>query len=172
MSAIKAGVSRLPLFCGIDPGFNGGLALIDENSSLVGLCDMPLRSLDTRHEVDGVALACILREWTPDFVTLERVWGRAGEGGKNAFAFGRATGIVIGVLYSLGFAFIEVAPATWMSVILRGRTEEGKGRSLGWAHEHFPTAELVTKRGRMLDGRSDALGLAVYGVMLSKRQAA
>ena len=158
--------------CGIDPGLFGGLALIDENLSLAGLCDMPIRDIDGRREVDGVALARILREWAPDHVTLERVWGRAGEGGRNAFNFGRATGIVIGVLYSLGLPFAEVAPATWMSALLKGRTEEGKARSLAWAREKFPDAELVTKRGRQLDGRSDALGLAWYGLMSVKRQAA
>ncbi len=174
MSANVAGVgsSRLPLFCGVDPGFQGGLALIDENLSLAGLCDMPLRTIDGRHEVDGTKLAEILRKWEPDFLVLERVWGRAGEGGRNAFAFGRATGIVIGVLYSLEVPFIEVGPATWMSALLKGRTEEGKLRSLAWAKEHFPTAELVTKRGRQLDGRSDAIGLAWYGLMTVKRQAA
>ena len=157
---------------GVDPGLQGGLALIDGDFSLVGLCDMPLRDIDGRREVDGVALARILREWEPDHVTVERVWGRAHEGGRNAFNFGRATGIVLGVLYSLGLPFIEVAPATWMSAILRGRTEEGKGRSLAWAREHFPDAELVTKRGRLLDGRSDAIGLAFYGLAQARRQAA
>ena len=157
---------------GVDPGFSGGLALIDENLSLAGLCDMPIRDIDGRREVDGVVLARILREWEPDHVTVERVWGRAGEGGRNAFNFGRATGIVIGVLYSLGLPFDEVAPSTWMSAILRGRTEEGKGRSLAWAREKFPDAELETKRHRMLDGRSDALGLAWYGLQHLKRQAA
>ncbi len=172
----NAGVVRLPLFsyrvAGIDPGFQGAVALIDENLSLAGLCDMPLKDIDGRREIDGATLARILREWGPGFVTLERVWGRSGEGGRNAFSFGRATGIVIGVLYSLGLPFIEVAPATWMSALLKGRTEEGKARSLAWAHEHFPDAELETKRGRQLDGRSDAIGLAWYGLMSVKRQAA
>ncbi len=169
----NAGVgTRLPLFCGIDPGFQGAVALIDGNLSLRGLCDMPLKDIGGRHEADGTKLAEILREWTPDFVVLEKVWGRAHEGGKNAFNFGRATGIVIGVLYSLSLPFIEVAPATWMSALLKDRTEEGKARSLGWAHEHFPTAELVTKRGRLLDGRSDAIGLAFYGLAQARRQAA
>ena len=157
---------------GIDPGFSGGLALIDGDFSLVGLCDMPLRTVDTRHEVDGTKLAEILREWEPDHVTVERVWGRSGEGGRNAFSFGRATGIVIGVLYSLSLPFDEVAPATWMSALLKGRTEEGKARSLAWARERFPDAVLETKRGRLLDGRSDALGLAWHGLAQARRQAA
>ena len=167
-----AGVVRLPLFCGIDPGFQGGIALIDGDFSLVGLCDMPLRDISGRREVDGVVLARILREWGPDHVTVERVWGRAGEGGRNAFSFGRATGIVLGVLYSLGLPFDEVAPATWMSALLKDRPEEGKARSLAWAHEKFPDAILETKRHRMLDGRSDALGLAFYGLAQARLQAA
>ena len=157
---------------GIDPGFNGGLALIDGGLSLRGLCDMPLKDIDGRREVDGTKLAEILREWGPDFVVLEKVWGRAHEGGRNAFNFGRATGIVIGALYSLGLPFIEVAPATWMSALLKGRTEEGKARSLAWARERFPDAVLETKRGRLLDGRSDAIGLAFYGLAQARRQAA
>lgn len=168
-----AGVeTRLPLFCGIDPGFQGAVALIDGNLSLRGLLDMPLRTIDGRREVDGVALARILREWEPDHVTLERVWGRAHEGGRNAFSFGRATGIVIGVLYSLGLPFDEVAPATWMSLLLKDRPEEGKARSLAWAREHFPDAVLETKRGRLLDGRSDAICLACCGFAQARREAA
>lgn len=171
-----AGASQLPLspcrVAGVDPGYQGGVALIDEGLSLRGLLDMPLRSIGERREVDGVDLARILGEWTPDFVVLEKAWGRKGEGGRNAFSFGRATGIAVGILYSLGLPFIEVAPATWMSALLKDRREEGKARSIAWAREHFPDAELVTKRGRMLDGRSDALALAYFGVMLSKREVA
>ena len=158
--------------CGIDPGLFGGLSLIDENYSLRGLLDMPLRNNGGRREADGTKLAEILREWTPDFCIVERVWGRAGEGGKSAFSFGKCSGTIVGCLCALGIEYAEVAPATWMSALLKGRTEEGKGRSLAWAHEHFPTAELETKRGRQLDGRSDALGLAWYGLMTVKRQAA
>lgn len=157
---------------GIDPGLFGGLALIDENLSLAGLCDMPIRNIEGRREVDGVVLARILREWAPDFVVLEKVWGRAHEGGKSAFSFGKCSGTIVGCLCALGIEYAEVAPATWMGVILKGRTEEGKARSLAWAHEKFPDAELETKRHRMLDGRSDALGLAWYGLMSVKRQAA
>jgi hypothetical protein len=146
--------------------------LIDENLSLAGLCDMPIRNIEGRREVDGVALARILREWEPDFVTVERVWGRAHEGGKSAFSFGKCAGTIVGCLSTLGIGYIEVAPSTWMSVILRGRTEEGKARSLAWAKEHFPTAELETKRGRLLDGRSDAICLACYGFAQARREAA
>ncbi len=79
---------------------------------------------------------------------------------------------MIGVLYSLSLPFDEVAPATWMSALLKGRTEEGKARSLAWARERFPDAVLETKRGRLLDGRSDALGLAWHGLAQARRQAA
>ena len=157
---------------GIDPGFNGGLALIDGGLSLRGLCDMPLKDIDGRREVDGTKLAEILREWGPDFVVLEKVWGRAHEGGKSAFSFGKCSGTIVGCLCALGIEYAEVAPATWMGVILKGRTEEGKARSLAWAHEKFPDAELETKRHRMLDGRADALAIGYYGLLTARREAA
>ena len=169
----NAGVGTRPLlFCGVDPGFQGGLALIDGNLSLAGLCDMPLRDIGGRHEVDGTKLAEILREWAPDFVVLEKVWGRAHEGGKSAFSFGKCSGTIVGCLSALGIEYVEVAPSTWMSALLKDRPEEGKARSLAWAKEHFPDAELETKRHRMLDGRSDAIGLAFYGLAQARRKAA
>jgi hypothetical protein len=86
------------------------------------------------------------------------------QGVSSCFSFGRGTGIVVGVLEALGIAYIEVAPRVWQGEVLKGFSGEGKARCLRWAACTFPGAELAGPRGKALDGRADALALAVYGL--------
>ena len=153
---------------GIDPGLSGGLAVLDEERgvpSLAGLVDMPTTVYGKGRGIDGRELAGLLREWSPDMAVIESVHAMPKQGVSSTFAFGRGVGVVIGVLSTLRIPFVEIRPQEWQKAVLRGCPGEGKDKCLRWAYGMFPDAELKTARGRLLDGRADALGLAYFGLV-------
>ena len=147
---------------GIDPGLGGGLAAIGGKGELLELADMPLRRSGKKKEIDGAALAEFLGRFGPAQVIVEAVHAMPKQGVASTFTFGRGVGIVLGVLQAMGLPFAEVSPQAWQG-LTKGTPGEGKARTLRWASELFPGAELWTKRGRGIDGRADALGLAWHG---------
>ena len=152
---------------GIDPGLSGGLAVLDEERgvpSLADLVDMPTTVYGKGRGIDGRELSGLLREWSPDMAVIESVHAMPKQGVSSTFAFGRGVGIVVGCLLFAGIPFVEVTPQVWQKAILAGVPGDGKTRAFTWAWSMFPDAELKTERGRMLDGRSDALALAWFGL--------
>ncbi|NCB17668.1 MAG: hypothetical protein EOM65_16035 [Synergistales bacterium] len=147
---------------GIDPGQKGGLAVIGGRGQLLALIDMPVRRAGKKKEIDGAALAAFLRRYDPAQVIVEAVHSMPKQGVASTFTFGRGVGIVLGVLQAMGLPFAEVSPQAWQKLTV-GTPGEGKARTLRWASELFPGAELTTRRGRGIDGRADALGLAWHG---------
>ena len=152
---------------GIDPGLSGGLAVLDEERgvpSLADLVDMPTTVYGKGRGIDGRELAGLLREWSPDMAVIESVHAMPKQGVSSTFAFGRGVGIVVGCLLSAGIPFVEVTPRVWQKAILAGVPGDGKKRAFTWAWSAFPGASLRTARGKVLDGRADALGLAWDGL--------
>lgn len=150
------------LFCGIDPGLNGGVGFIDDGGAFVAVHDMPTLPTPTgRRQVDPAALAEMLRQHGPAFVLVERVGSRPGEGVVSAFSFGQGFGCILGVLGALALPHDLVHPATW-----KRRAgippKADKGVSIATAKRLLPAASphlgLVKH-----DGRAESLLLAVHG---------
>ncbi|MGA9164373.1 MAG: hypothetical protein WBZ31_07925 [Thiobacillus sp.] len=149
------------LFCGIDPGLNGGVGLVDEAGAFVAVHDMPTLPTSTgRRQLDPAALAEILRQHGPAFVLVERVGPRPREGAVGAFSFGQGFGCILGVLGALALPHDLVQPATW-----KRRAgippKADKSVSIATAKRQLPTASphlgLVKH-----DGRAESLLLALH----------
>ena len=156
------------LCVGIDPGISGGLALLERRNGAiecVDLADMPTVLIGKKREIDAGTIVEIMRDWSPEKAILEAVHAMPKQGVSSTFAFGRGVGIVVGVLSTLRIPFVEIRPQEWQKAVLRGCPGEGKDKCLKWAWSMFPDAELKTARGRLLDGRADALGLAYFGLV-------
>lgn len=172
-----AGVVRLPLYCGVDPGLSGAIAFLADNGGpvplLVDVIDMPTLKAGKKTELDSRVLAAIFREHRPDRVTVESVHAMPGQGVSSMFSFGRGFGVILGILAALDIPYTLVAPQTWQRSVLGGLPGvEGKDKALRWATSTFPNAVLHTPRGRVLDGRADALALAFCGLLTERRKAA
>ena len=149
------------LIAGIDPGTNGAIAVLDsENPDSVALLDLKKYSVyeTTRW---------IQHNFKIDVVWLESVHSLYGMSAKSNFGFGRNFGIafaIAGVAVS-GGPVQQVTPKVWQKYI--GVTAKGKAvkqQVAKIAQYLYPQAELHGKRGGLLDGRSDALMIAYYGL--------
>lgn len=110
----------------IDPGANGGLALLHHNGDLACFkfpeTEKEIANL-VKHEAlsKDVKLACI-----------EKVGGYIGkpQPGHKMFKFGRNVGFLVGVLTSCRIPFHEVPPQTWQKAV--GAGTRGKRSQYQW----------------------------------------
>ena len=105
------------LICGIDPGLDGGIAIIDGNN-LELLETIPTKGKTgfIKRQVDGTELARILRPFDCE-IWIESVASRPGQGVASVFSFGDTYGCIRGVLEALNFKVNTVAPKTWKTAL-------------------------------------------------------
>lgn len=151
-------------FMGIDPGAFGAIAILDKDSRELVVIDMPTIKVKRGPRVVNQVDAHMLAEAVRPHVTgnekalLEKTWAMPGQGVSSTYAFGRAGGIVEGVLAGLSVPFQLIPPATWTKSM---RTFGGKDGSRQRAQELFPDYAHLFARKKD-DGRAEAALLACY----------
>jgi hypothetical protein len=145
---------------GIDPGTNGAIAVLDStNPDSVALLDL--------NKVSIYQTAVWLHTKQVSTVWLESVHSLYGMSAKSNFGFGRNFGIAFAIA-KMGTSDGDVKQATpkvWQKYI--GVTVKGKGikqEVCNIAQGLYPNAVLHGPKGGLLDGRSDALMIAHYGL--------
>ena len=150
------------LIAGIDPGANGAISVLDsENPDSVALLDLKKHSIITIHEWLVEEL-----DYHPSIFWIENVHSMHGMSAKSNFGFGKNIGMITAVAELFRNELSNtVTPKVWQKYI--GVTAKGKAikkQVAKIAQYLYPQAELHGKRGGLLDGRSDALMIAYYGL--------
>lgn len=141
---------------GIDPGKTGAAALLNE-TEVLAMADYS----------DGPTVAKTVRAWqdlyAPKLWVLERVHAMPKQGVKSVWAFAANYGWWVGVLDALCAPWTSVTPQTWMKGLPRKRSATDKP-SWAAASRLYPGAEFSGPRGKKLDGRTDAVMIARWGL--------
>jgi hypothetical protein len=153
---------------GIDPGLSGAVAVIHNNE--IDLYDTPTITLPKgkgkKREFDEKEMANIIRPYIcmdiNIIVILEKAQAMKGQGVTSMFSTGLGYGIWRGILGTLQAPYRIVHPKTWQKA-MGFVVGNPKQQSYHIASKLFPTAELRTKRGKILDGRCDAILMAEFG---------
>lgn len=153
---------------GIDPGFKGGIALLDvETGEIEALWPMPLRTSSglftvKRNEIHLEELTLKIQGYGKEilFSVLEQVGASPQMGVTSAFRFGEGFGVVKGILAGLDIKVQVVYPAVWKGVL--GLPAE-KSASLRKATEHWPLIGKEIFTVKKNDGLAEAALLARYG---------
>ncbi len=148
---------------GIDPGLDGAIALLNDAGEVVALEDMPTLMLPrggkNKREIDVHALVGILSQ-PIDHCVVEQVNSMPKQGVASTFAFGKAYGIVIGILVARAVPMTLVVPRVWKNAT---RTPSAKDGARARASMLLPKAAHQW-RLRKHDGRAEAALLALYGL--------
>ena len=141
-------------FLGIDPGKNGGIALINtqdkdfavipySNEEIIRVCRELSRS-------DGRVMCC-----------LEKVGAMPKQGVVSMFNFGQNVGYIKGVLESFKIPYQEITPQRWKKEF---SLSSDKAVSTAVCKKLFPTVNLLaTPRSKKPhDGMAEALLMAEY----------
>jgi len=145
-------------FIGIDPGAKGAICLYTPETSEILFID---------NNTDPAKVSSLLNARLVDqeikMVCIEDVHSIFGTSAKSNFMFGYNTGLVTGIIQGLGLPLHKVQPKVWQKHI--GITAKGKEIKKNVAKvclDMFPSASIKGPKGGLLDGRSDALMIAVY----------
>lgn len=152
---------------GIDPGASGALVCLCTDTQKLEIFDTPTVTIKrgTRQvrQVNAYLLTEIVRELRADRAVVEAVHAMPGQGVSSMFAFGRALGVIEGVLAGLNVPITLVPPAEWTKVM---RVKGGKDGARNRAMEIYPLYAGQFARVKD-DGRADATLLATYGATLA-----
>lgn len=164
---------------GIDPGLTGAISMVDR-LGYRKMADMPVMQRGSAaakviNQVNGTALADLLREWTQEYdkgeilVIIEQaqsmpaaVRDKRGavkivQGGASIFATGLTAGIIEGVVAAIGFPHRLVRASDWKKALKVTATKE---QCRAFAHRLYPDADLRLKKHH---NRAESLLIAHYG---------
>jgi len=164
---------------GIDPGKTGALVKVESDGALL-IWDMPTfqearpgktamgKPKAPKTKVDIPALARVIRTAGAQGNTvcyLERQWTWPGEGAVQSFSHGEQYGLLIGMLTAFGVPYVTPTAQAWQKEfgVKKDGKRSTKGASYDKASALFPKEVFKTERGRILDGRCDAVLIAEYG---------
>ncbi len=157
---------REGLTLGVDIGNSGGLALLTATGDLVGVEPMPILNDGPkgRPTVNGPLLAALVHRWAPSAAFVELVGPRPGEAAGGAFSFGRARGLIEGVLAASGVPTRHLTPATWKRQVGIPPGRDGvKDMARAEACRRWPgMAERFAAKGS--DGLAEAALVAAAGL--------
>lgn len=142
------------LILGIDPGKNGGMAVLDaDTNEIIDITSMPSTLTDISDFVE--------RHQDVSCAVLETVHSMPGQGVASMFTFGQYYGYVQMAVVAHKIRCIDVLPAKWQQVLglkaKKGESKaEHKNRLKGLAQKLFPNVKVTLKN-------ADALLLAEYG---------
>jgi len=150
---------------GVDIGVTGVLALLTPDGSLVDVFDMP--SLDDglagRRSINAAQLAEIVAKSQATQAFVETVDPRPGEGAVAAFAFGRARGVVEGVLAALDVSITFLTPPAWKRIVgIAPGLDGAKDAARSLPIQRWPgQGRFALKKN---DGRAEAALIALAGI--------
>lgn len=142
------------LYLGIDPGMNGGIAIVDRPGNCVTLTRMP----DTEQDI----LCAIPFGDTITMGMIEKVHAMPKQGVSSTFKFGCGYGGLRMAMVALAIKFDEVTPQAWqkaLGVVPRNTKTESKNdhkaKLLAKAQQLFPNTKITRHT-------ADALLIAEY----------
>ena len=146
--------------CGIDPGATGAICVLDSHDPAhVALLDLAKTTTFDASQW--------LHAQKPDIVWIENIHGFPGMTAKSNFGMGRGVGKAhaIAEIATHGQEAKLVVAQVWQKFIgVTAKDKWIKKEVAQIATKLYPKANIRGKRGGLLDGRSDALMIAHYGL--------
>lgn len=150
------------MILGIDPGFFGGLGILNQSSNqLTFVSSTPIQKVNLKTKIDAEEFAAIVRHYKPLLTgaIIESVHAMPGQGVSSCFNFGYGLGLEVGILTAFGIPIKWVTPQKWKGYFKLGKD---KDRSRELAAKLYPNYKDYFKRKKD-DGRAEAVLLAHYG---------
>jgi len=168
------------LMCiGVDPGLSGAIGVIttDGITEKHMVYDIPTIPYKGKKIIHDDVLFSIMRDIvsTPNivrlFAVIEEQHPFPKQGAVSGFTLGVTYGTILTCVKMLKIPFVEVKPRDWQKLF--GITGTGKDKkkqtkqmSCAIANKRYPTLTFYSPRGKLYDGRADAILMAEYGKML------
>jgi len=147
---------------GFDLGLNGAVAAIELTANgprLITAYNMPTIGLGSKRRPDAIALQELIFQLEPQYAFVEIAQAYPKQGVASAFRFGRAAGLVEGIITVCAIPIEYISAAQWKKHFGLSADKE-QARAL--AISRFPTAHaLFSKKGD--HNKAEAALLALFG---------
>lgn len=144
---------------GIDPGFSGAIATLSTTGEVVEVSDMPIIKAK-KDELDTQTIKDILSRFDVIHVYIEKAQAFPKQGCVSMFRYGKASGILEGIIIGLDIPYSLIAPQTWKKEIMRDMGKE-KTASILRVNMLFPDLNIGNRKKD--HGKADAILIAEYG---------
>ena len=160
------------IICGIDPGINGGICLINHEGYIRQCVPMPVPYIGKATELDRDGIAAIVH--LADVAYIEKAQAMPKMGVKAMFNYGAGYGTLLTMMWATKMPYHEVRPMTWHKVMLADMPRDKKsikGASIKRAMQLQPGYDFrKSQRCRKPhDGMVEAYLIAEHGRRLSVR---
>lgn len=143
---------------GIDPGIEGGWAILD-SSGLVSCGDLPVAGAGAQRMVSATLFRSVLEQFKPDAAVVELVSAMPKQGVASSFKFGRSLGVVEGVIGSFMVPITWVSAAKWKRDLkLSNDKEVSRQRAI----QTWPSAAQLHFSRKKDHGRAEAALIALW----------
>lgn len=156
------------IYLGFDPGLQGGIAAIDQNSKMISINPMPLIG-NKDYDVEGLygVIENIVWKKSKVLATIEKQQAMPGQGLSSTLKTGMGFGILIGLVTALRIPYQIVPPQKWQHQLFAGLppSQDTKVKSAIIAKRLFPGVDFkrTDKCKKDSDGMTDAACIAEYG---------
>jgi len=156
------------MYLGIDPGFSGALAVLDENLQVIHYQDMPVIHVAKKRELNEPELRNIFQRFSPHYTNLtvgiEKSQTMPNQGVVSSGRYMASYGFLRGLCVGMGLPYILIRPPSWKKVMLADMPKE-KGSSIQKVGQLYPDIKLTRKKDH---GISDAILIARYMSIILK----
>ena len=150
------------MYLGIDPGFSGALAVLDDKLNIIHYQDMPIIEVAKKRELNEPELRNIFQRFSPKYdnltVGIEKSQTMPGQGIVSTGRYMASYGFLRGLCVGLGLPYVLIRPPTWKKAMLADMPKE-KGSSIQKVNQIYPEIKLTRKKDH---GISDAILIARY----------
>jgi hypothetical protein len=165
---------------GIDPGINGGLALIEsgERPRVLLAGDIPTIGEDAKRRVHVAAVIAFIRKHPPDHAFIERAQAMPDQGASSGFNYGRAVGALEACVQGMMVPMTIIESSAWKKYhcLIKPAGTDGKAwskivkeNSRQRAIHLFPDCPYFARK--MDHGRAESCLIAHYGLALLSQPA-
>ena len=163
------------IVAGVDNGFTGAISFYNVKKNEMVVFDMFVNEIvingKKRKEYNAEKIKDLFVEFNffndLKLVVLEKAQPFHAEGAISSFSTGKQYGLMIGLLTGLGIKYEIVQVKSWQKAFgIKGKLGDTKVQAEKIVNNKFSHIITRTKRGRLLDGRCDAVLMAEYASML------
>ena len=157
------GEMKKTLFIGIDPGVTGAVAIVDLESGMSSVVDMPLTD---ENEVDALLLykkivaLTLITSFENILCVLEKQQSMQKQGVRSTFTTGKNYGKLLALLEISSVTVLKVHPSSWKKYMGLSKV---KKQSVDMANLLFSDHNFYGPRGGLKDGRAEAILMCEYG---------
>jgi hypothetical protein len=158
----------MSMFVGIDNGLNGCVAILETGQKTkITLFDTPTviekvkNKIRRRYNVNLIADFIKQLVAGDSFAILENVIAMPDQSSMSTLSIGRGFGMFEGMLSMQFISYEVISSRKWQKEY--SITGDTKSQAFQVATRLFPKEIFSTPRGRILDGRCDAILMAEYG---------